>query len=119
MRLIAATNRNLPELVAHHRFREDLYYRINVFTVQIPPLRDRMNSLFLIVADLLPEICGRLGVDQKVISTEAIEKMRQYRWPETSGNWKTSSRKPASFPTAASFYPMTWNLLRRKTPAKV
>ncbi len=81
VRLIAATNRNLPELVAHHRFREDLYYRINVFTVQIPPLRDRMNSLFLIVADLLPEICGRLGVDQKVISTEAIEKMRQYRWP--------------------------------------
>lgn len=81
VRLIAATNRNLPELVANRRFREDLYYRINVFPIEIPPLRKQLDSLFRIVTDLLPEICDRLGVSQQVISAEALKKMQKYDWP--------------------------------------
>ena len=81
VRLIAATNKDLNELVRSHRFREDLFYRINVFPIQLPPLRERLSSLFSIVTDLLPDICGRLDVGQQVISMAALEKMRDYDWP--------------------------------------
>ena len=81
VRLIAATNRNLSELVVQRLFREDLYYRINVFPVEIPPLRDRMDSLLAIVTILLPEICERLGIRQQMLSMEALDKMKRYKWP--------------------------------------
>lgn len=58
-----------------------MYYRINVFPVEIPPLRERIDSLYNIVADLLPEICERLDVPQQVISQRAMEKMKNYGWP--------------------------------------
>ena len=80
-RIIAATNKNLKTQVREHKFREDLYYRINVFPVEIPPLRERIDSLYNIVADLLPEICERLDVPQQVISQRAMEKMKNYGWP--------------------------------------
>lgn len=81
VRIIAATNRDLQELVAKRGFREDLYYRIHVFPIHIPPLRERMDSLFGIVTDLLPEICNRLDVSQQVLSIDALEKMKRYDWP--------------------------------------
>lgn len=81
VRIIVATNCDLKALVAEHRFREDLLYRINVFPVGIPPLRDRMESLFGIIADILPAICSRLGVEQRYVSEEAFAKMRGYSWP--------------------------------------
>ncbi|MBQ8591038.1 MAG: sigma-54-dependent Fis family transcriptional regulator [Firmicutes bacterium] len=81
VRIIAATNKDLKTQVREHKFREDLYYRINVFPVEIPPLRERIDSLYNIIADLLPEICERLGVPQQVISQRAMEKMKNYGWP--------------------------------------
>lgn len=81
VRLIAATNRNLSDLVAKELFREDLYYRINVFPVEIPPLRERMDSLLTIVTVLLPEICERLGIRQQMLSMNALDKMKRYQWP--------------------------------------
>lgn len=81
VRLIAATNKDLSALVREHRFREDLFYRINVFPIELPPLRKRLDSLFSIVTDLLPGICGRLDVDQQVLSMAALEKMKSYHWP--------------------------------------
>jgi DNA-binding NtrC family response regulator len=81
VRIIAATNKSLEEQVEHHRFREDLYYRVNVFPVEVPPLRERMTSINGIVADLLPEICDRLGIGQQVCSAEAMKRIRSYHWP--------------------------------------
>lgn len=81
IRLIVASNRNLKELIIKGKFREDLYYRINVFPIEIPPLRDRIDSLFSIAASLIPKICNDLGVNQQIISIDALKKMSKYNWP--------------------------------------
>lgn len=81
VRLIVATNKNLSELVKGKNFREDLYYRINVFPIELPPLRERKNSIRGIVADILPEVCNRLGIEPVTVSYGAMNKIKEYFWP--------------------------------------
>lgn len=81
VRVIAATNKNLKEMVREKRFREDLFYRINVFPIDVPPLRERRSGLYSIVMDILPEVCNRLGIDPLVLSSQAYKKILQYPWP--------------------------------------
>ncbi|MBN2794325.1 MAG: sigma 54-interacting transcriptional regulator [Clostridia bacterium] len=81
VRIIAATNRNLEKDVKENRFREDLYYRINVFPIKQPPLRERIEDLHEIVAYILPRLTKKIGVEDKVVSPETYEKMSQYSWP--------------------------------------
>ena len=81
VRLIVATNKNLEEMVRTGRFREDLYYRINVFPIHLPPLRERINDLESIAGDTLPHICERLETDNLMLTNEALEKMKGYSWP--------------------------------------
>ena len=81
VRLIAATNKNLKEMVREKRFREDLFYRINVFPIDIPPLRERRSGLYSIVMDILPDVCNRLGIEPLVLSSQAYKKILQYPWP--------------------------------------
>ncbi len=81
VRLVAATNRDLKSLIKEKRFREDLYYRINVFSIEIPPLRERVGSIYSIVADLLPDICSRLEIEPLLLSAQALDKLKHYSWP--------------------------------------
>lgn len=81
IRLIVATNRNLENLVRERKFREDLYYRINVFPIHLPPLRERVDDLYSIIEDTLPTICERLEIEPMMLSQAAIEKMSAYSWP--------------------------------------
>lgn len=81
VRVIAATNKNLKEMVREKRFREDLFYRINVFPIDIPPLRERRSGLYSIVMDILPDVCNRLGIEPLVLSSQAYKKILQYPWP--------------------------------------
>ncbi|MEF9921517.1 MAG: sigma-54 dependent transcriptional regulator [Anaerovoracaceae bacterium] len=81
VRLIAATNKNLKQLVVEKGFREDLYYRINVFPIEIPPLRDRMESIHAIIGDILPDICDRLEIEPVIVGYQALEKLKSYYWP--------------------------------------
>lgn len=81
VRIIAATNRPLEKLMAENQFREDLYYRLNVFPIHLPPLRDRRSDIMLL-ADYFAEKYGkRSGKQIKRISTPAIELFMSYHWP--------------------------------------
>ncbi len=81
VRLVAATNRDLKSLIKEKRFREDLYYRINVFPIEIPPLRERTQSIYGIVSDLLPDVCSRLEIEPLLLSAQALDKLKHYSWP--------------------------------------
>ncbi|MDD2373091.1 MAG: sigma 54-interacting transcriptional regulator [Syntrophomonadaceae bacterium] len=81
VRVIAATNRDLEEMVAEGQFREDLYYRLNVVRLDLPPLRNRMDDLPLLVNDLIKRINKKLGTNITGISPQAMEQLESYAWP--------------------------------------
>ncbi|MDD5287158.1 MAG: sigma-54 dependent transcriptional regulator [Desulfuromonadaceae bacterium] len=80
-RIIVATNRNLAELVAAGRFREDLYYRISVFPLSLPPLRERKDDIPPLCEFLLDKLRQHLGKHLPGISQEAMESILAYHWP--------------------------------------
>lgn len=81
VRLIVATNRNLEEDVAQNRFREDLFYRINVFTLALPPLRERGADILLLSDYFTKKYATMHGKDVLRISTPAIDMLAAYHWP--------------------------------------
>jgi two-component system, NtrC family, response regulator HydG len=81
VRVLAATNRDLEEEVAAGRFRIDLYYRLNVFPLLMPPLRERKADIPLLADHFLKKYGTRDGRPIPVLSKEAIEKLLEYRWP--------------------------------------
>jgi len=81
VRVIAATNQELPRLVAAGRFREDLFYRINVIGVHLPPLRDRAEDVPLLAEHFLAKFAGHMEKPIRAISREAHERLMAYRWP--------------------------------------
>jgi DNA-binding NtrC family response regulator len=81
VRIIAATNRDLEAAVTAGTFREDLYYRLRVVTLDLPPLRERMEDLPILVAYLLRRLAADLGVANPGIHPEAVEKLAAYDWP--------------------------------------
>jgi DNA-binding NtrC family response regulator len=80
-RILAATNRNLEEAVKQGVFREDLYYRLNVVPIRLPPLRERADDVPLLVDRYLAESCARHHRGQKEVSREAMRLLRLYGWP--------------------------------------
>jgi transcriptional regulator with GAF, ATPase, and Fis domain len=81
IRVIAATNRNLEEMVADGTFREDLYYRLNVVNLWLPPLRERGEDTFIIAKALLGKYADELGSPVKGFSPPALTAIRKYAWP--------------------------------------
>jgi two-component system nitrogen regulation response regulator GlnG len=81
VRVIAATNRDLEKMVAEGTFRGDLYYRLNVYTIKLPPLRDRGDDLPLLAEHFARRFARQLGKDVRGVSPEAAEVLRQYSWP--------------------------------------
>jgi transcriptional regulator with PAS, ATPase and Fis domain len=81
VRVIAATNRNLEQMVTNNEFRQDLYYRLNVVRLDIPPLRKRSSDIPILVNKLINRINKELGTHIFVISNKAIELLLGYSWP--------------------------------------
>jgi transcriptional regulator with PAS, ATPase and Fis domain len=80
-RVISATNKNLKKEVQKNTFREDLYYRLSVIPIQIPPLRDRKNDIPLLVRHFLAEFGDSEGAKPLTISKDALKMLMGYNWP--------------------------------------
>jgi len=81
VRVLAATNRNLQQMVADGKFREDLYYRLNVITIEMPPLRQRPSDVPLLAAFFLRKYATENGKDVRNLSPESLELLTSYAWP--------------------------------------
>lgn len=81
VRLIAATNQQLEDMVAANEFREDLLYRINTITIELPPLRDRLDDLPALVDRFVAGACRKYRMPQKGVGADALERLAAYAWP--------------------------------------
>jgi formate hydrogenlyase transcriptional activator len=81
VRLLAATNANLSQLVAEKKFRRDLYYRLNVFPIDVPPLRDRRDDIPLLVHYFANKYARRMGKQIESIPNETMDALSRYSWP--------------------------------------
>jgi Nif-specific regulatory protein len=81
VRLIVATNKDLEKAIAEGAFREDLYYRLNVFAIFVPSLRERKSDVLLLADHFLEKYASQHGKDIKRISTPAIDMLMSYHWP--------------------------------------
>jgi len=81
VRVIAATNRNLAEQVDAHHFRQDLFYRLNVFPLELPPLRTRKSDIPLLAAHTIAEVSKRHGTSAPPLTQEDARWLQQYEWP--------------------------------------
>jgi transcriptional regulator with GAF, ATPase, and Fis domain len=80
-RIIAATNRNLEEEVRRGRFRDDLWYRLNIFPITMPPLRDRLDDIPFLVDFYVKKISKRMGKSIEIIPAKVMNDLRNYHWP--------------------------------------
>jgi transcriptional regulator with GAF, ATPase, and Fis domain len=81
VRIVAATNRNLEEMVARNEFRIDLYYRLNVFPIDLPPLRKRQEDIPALVEHFVDFFSSRMGKQVGSIPEETMEAFKSYSWP--------------------------------------
>jgi formate hydrogenlyase transcriptional activator len=81
IRLVAATNRNLGQMVKDGKFREDLYYRLKVFPIHVPPLRDRTDDIPLLVRYFVEKHAKKIGRKIEIIPGETMKSLKEWSWP--------------------------------------
>ncbi len=102
VRLLAATHQNLPEKIRAGEFREDLYYRLNVIPVHIPPLRERQDDIREIAEFLLREAAEELHMQQPILLDDALDLLKSYDWPGNVRELKNVMRRLAVLTPGAS-----------------
>jgi DNA-binding NtrC family response regulator len=118
-RLIAATNRNLEEEISRGNFRSDLYYRLNVIAIEIPPLRQRRDDIPLLAQAFLEEIAIKRNEPKKTLTPEAAEQMQDYSWPGNVRELENAIERAVILATNGTIHPsaLPHNLrLRRSEP---
>lgn len=120
VRVVAATNRDLRKMVSQGTFREDLYYRLGVVTVELPPLRERPEDIPLMVHSFLKQMAGRRfpGEERQFeVTQEAMERLQDYRWPGNVRELKNTVDRAASLSEGTLLgVPDLLPLSRRSTP---
>jgi DNA-binding NtrC family response regulator len=81
VRVVSATNRNLEKMIEDGEFREDLYYRLNVFPINLPPLRDRLDDLPILTNHFVQKFARQMGVPATGAAPDGLQKLREYSWP--------------------------------------
>jgi DNA-binding NtrC family response regulator len=100
VRVVAGTNRDLAAMVEHGRFRKDLYYRLSVFNVRIPPLRERKQDIPLLVAHFLEQMSHKTGIAHG-LSNDALRALIGYDWPGNVGELENSIASACAFSSGA------------------
>lgn len=100
VRVIAATNRNIEEMIREKKFREDLYYRLNVIPIIIPPLRERREDLFALSKYFIRKITNKMGIPIKHLSSGAKKKILAYDWPGNVRELKNVLERAINFVSA-------------------
>src|SRR2546428_4368502 len=95
VRVISATNRNLQELVAQDKFREDLFYRLSVVPIRVPPLRERRDDIRALAEYFLDEFCARNNFHRKTIDDEVFSTLENYAWPGNARELKNTIERMA------------------------
>ncbi len=116
VRVIAATNRDLITLVQENKFREDLYFRLNVFSITLPPLRDRREDILPLAEHYLLRFAQRYGTPARRISSAAAERLYSYPWPGNVRELRNVMERAAVFARSAELSPHELQLVAERLP---
>jgi len=121
VRVIAASNKNLEKMVEEKTFREDLYYRLNVIPIQLPPLRERREDVSLLAEHFLTRSCAQMGKSISKISDQAMEFLTAYDWPGNVRELENVIERAVALEMTRVILPerLPENLLRVKAAAAV
>lgn len=97
VRIVAATNKNLAEMIEQNTFRADLFYRLNVVSIMIPPVRKRKSDIPILVQFFLNKIVENEGIYLKGISNAAMEYLKQYDWPGNIRELENTLERASNF----------------------
>jgi DNA-binding NtrC family response regulator len=110
VRIVAATNKNLRAAVASRQFREDLFFRLSVFPIEIPPLRDRPDDIALLARHFVDRFCADLKKKPLALSTDAVAGLQGYRWPGNVRELQNSIERAVILADGATILPRHLNL---------
>ncbi len=116
VRVIAATNRNLDKSVEEGSFREDLFYRLNVFPIESPPLRERLEDIPVLVNHFIKKFGKRLGKPIEKVSQQVIDALQAYHWPGNIRELENLMERAIIIATGKSLKPGPW--LPKQNPGK-
>ena len=113
-RVIAATNRDIKQEIALNRFREDLYYRLNVFPIAVPPLRQRMDDIYLLCHAIMQRLQAEYQLSDKKISSSAYHQILNYPWPGNVRELENVLERAMLICEGSTIYPEHLNLDRQR-----
>ena len=119
VRVVAATNRNLKQRVAERQFREDLYFRLSVFPIQIPPLRERADDVVILARHFVDKFCREVNKAPLTVSDAALEELRTYPWPGNVRELQNCIERAVILCDGDTIHPRHLNLSFRQPAAPV
>jgi DNA-binding NtrC family response regulator len=118
VRVVAATNRNLKQRVAERQFREDLYFRLSVFPIQIPPLRERTDDILILARHFVEKFCRDMNKKELTLAPGAIDDLQAYPWPGNVRELQNCIERAVILTEGDSIHARHLNLsFRQATPA--
>jgi len=117
VRVVAATNQDLDRLVSEKQFRNDLYYRLNVFPIRVPPLRERRDDIPLLVAHFVKMFSARMNKQIETIPSDAMEALLDYDWPGNIRELQNFVERSVILTNSRLLKPPISELLKRRTVA--
>ena len=119
VRVVAATNRNLKQRVAERQFREDLYFRLSVFPIQIPPLRERSDDVVILARHFVDRFCRDMNKKTLPVAPAAIDELRSYAWPGNVRELQNCIERAVILCDGDTIHPRHLNLSFRQPVAPV